>query len=210
MRVDDPFRQQLVQPPAGVALDSLLDELFGDDGRLGQTYAALVIYRGRVVGERYGGAIDHFDREPEPVSATTQLLSWSMAKSMLHAVVGMLVDDGRLELDAPADVPAWAAADDPRAAITLEQLLCMRDGLDFAEDYVDANRSDVIEMLFGSGTADVAGFAADRPSAAPPDTRFNYSSGTSNIVSGIVAAGPWSRRALQPVPYAAAVRARSG
>jgi len=63
----------------------------------------------------------------------------------------------------------------------------MRDGLDFAEDYVDADRSDVIHMLFGTGKGDVAAFAADRPLAAPPGERFNYSSGTSNIVSGVVA-----------------------
>jgi len=63
----------------------------------------------------------------------------------------------------------------------------MRDGLDFLEDYVDANRSDVIEMLFGAGAADTAAFAADRGLAAAPGERFNYSSGTSNIVSGIVA-----------------------
>ena len=40
--------------------------------------------------------------------------------------------------------PAWR--DDERSAITLEHLLCMQDGLDFAEDYVDAGVSNVIEM----------------------------------------------------------------
>ncbi len=63
----------------------------------------------------------------------------------------------------------------------------MRDGLAFTEDYVDAGQSDVIEMLFGSGQGDVAGFAADRPLAHSIGTVFNYSSGTSNIISGIVA-----------------------
>ncbi len=63
----------------------------------------------------------------------------------------------------------------------------MRDGLDWTEDYVDDRVSDVIQMLFGDHQSDVAHFAADRSLAAPPDTRFNYSSGTSNIVSGIVA-----------------------
>jgi CubicO group peptidase (beta-lactamase class C family) len=121
------------------------------------------------------------------VTAETTLLSWSMAKSMLHAVVGMLVADGQLALDAPAAVPEWADPGDPRHAITLRQLLAMRDGLDFAEDYVDGELSDTIEMLFGAGQADMAHFAADRPLAAPPGTRFNYSSGTSNIISGIVA-----------------------
>jgi CubicO group peptidase (beta-lactamase class C family) len=63
----------------------------------------------------------------------------------------------------------------------------MRDGLDFVEDYVDERVSDVIEMLFGTGQADVAHFAADRPLAAPPGEHFNYSSGTSNIISSVVA-----------------------
>jgi CubicO group peptidase (beta-lactamase class C family) len=84
-------------------------------------------------------------------------------------------------------VPQWQAEGDPRAGITLEHLLAMRDGLAFAEDYVDAGVSDVMEMLFGRGAADTAAFAADRPLAAAPGERFNYSSGTTNVVSGIVA-----------------------
>ena len=171
----------------GVDLDPLLDEVFDDGGLLARSFAVLVVHGGRLVAERYQGALEHFDRPPTPVTAETTLLSWSMAKSMLHAVVGMLVADGRLALDAPAAVPEWADPGDPRHAITLRQLLAMRDGLDFAEDYVDGEVSDTIEMLFGDGQADMAHFAADRPLAAPPGTRFNYSSGTSNIISGIVA-----------------------
>ena len=63
----------------------------------------------------------------------------------------------------------------------------MRDGLNFLEEYEDPEQSDVLQMLFGKGQQDMATFAADRPLAVPPGTRFNYSSGTSNIVSGIVA-----------------------
>ena len=63
----------------------------------------------------------------------------------------------------------------------------MRYGLDFVEEYEDAETSDVLQMLFGRGQRDMAAFAADRPLAAPPGTRFNYSSGTSNIIVGIVA-----------------------
>jgi CubicO group peptidase (beta-lactamase class C family) len=99
----------------------------------------------------------------------------------------VLVGDGRLATDEPAGVVAWQEEGDPRRAVTLEDLLDMRDGLAWAEDYVDAGISDVIEMLFGSGQDDVAGFAADRELAAPPGSRFNYSSGTSNIVSSLVA-----------------------
>lgn len=168
------------------AIDALVDDLMADTETYGTTYAVLVIQHGRLLVERYGGAIPHFDRPPEPVGPTTQLLSWSMAKSILHAAVGVLIGEGKLELDAPANVPAWhASADDPRATVTLEHLLSMRDGLDFAEDYVDARVSDVIEMLFGAGKDDVAAYAEARPLRHPPDTHFNYSSGTSNIVSAI-------------------------
>jgi len=172
--------------PTGVELAPLLDQVFDDAGPLATSYAVVVVQHGAVVAERYQGRLEHFDRPPEPVTAQTRLLSWSMAKSMLHAVIGMLVGDGLLELRAPADVPEWAAADDPRHAITLHHLLAMRDGLDFVEDYVDERVSDVIEMLFGAGQADMAHFAADRPLAAAPGERFNYSSGTSNIISSVV------------------------
>jgi CubicO group peptidase (beta-lactamase class C family) len=174
----------VAEPPAGVDVDGLLDEVFGG-GPFGTTYAVVMAQGGRLVAERYGGAITHWDGPDEPVVPGTQLLSWSMAKSFLHAAVGILVGDGHLDVDAPAPVPAWAG--DERAAITLDHLLSMRDGLAFAEDYVDAQVSDVIEMLFGSGKDDVAAYAIDRPRRAAPDERFNYSSGTSNIVSSIVA-----------------------
>ena len=184
-------------------LDALLDEVCDDNGPLATTYAVVVVHRGAVVAERYQGQLEHFDRPPDPVTRETPLLSWSMAKSMLHAVVGTLVGDGWLDLDTPTDVPEWTALDDPRHAITLRQLLAMRDGLDFVEDYVDERVSDVIEMLFGAGQGDMAHFAADRPLAAPPGTRFNYSSGTSNIISAAVA-----RVVGTGVPYTQFLRQR--
>lgn len=179
----------VAEPVDAVArpLHDLLDDITTDTVRYGTTFAVGVVHRGRLIAERYGGQLEHWDRPHEPVEATTPLLSWSMAKSMLHAVVGMLVDEGRLALDQPPPVPEWADPGDPRAAITLEHLLAMRDGLAFSEVYDDTGTSDVIDMLFGPGQPDMAHFAADRPVAHPPDTAFNYSSGTSNIVSGVVA-----------------------
>lgn len=169
------------EPTAG--LREVVDEVFSDEDLYGTTYAVAVAQGGRLLLERYGGELPHFDRPPEPVEPGTPLLSWSMAKSVLHAAVGILVGAGRLDLESPAGVPGW---DDARAEITLDQLLQMRDGLEWAEDYVDAGVSDVIEMLFGSGSEDVAGYAEARPLAHPPGTVFNYSSGTSNIVSAVV------------------------
>lgn len=157
-------------------LDACVEALADRPGDDDVTQAVLVVHRGALVAEHYGPEVD----------AGTTLQSWSMAKSILHALVGVLVGDGRLDLDAPAPVPEWRGADDPRAAITLRQLLAMRDGLDFTEDYVDEGVSDVMEMLWGRGRDDVAAYAAGRPALAPPGARFNYSSGTSNIVARLV------------------------
>ena len=176
------------RPPVAVstALEQLLDEAFDTSGPLTDTYAVVVVHRSRLVAERYGG-FDPRSSGTTPNGSGTTLLSWSMAKSMLHAVVGMLVGEKRLILDAPAAIPQWSDPDDRRRAITLEQLLEMRSGLAFAEDYVDRGVSDVMEMLWGSGSDDVAAFAADRPLVADPGSLFHYSSGTTNIISGIVA-----------------------
>jgi CubicO group peptidase (beta-lactamase class C family) len=173
--------------PPGVELRRLMDDAFDPEGPLHQTYAVVIVHHGRLVFERYDGLLPQWDKPGKPVGRETPLLSWSMAKSMLHAVVGMLVAEGRLAPDEPAPVPQWDNPGDPRRAITLQHLLDMRDGLDFTEDYVDADASDVLQMLFGEGRHDMAAFAADRPLASGPGTRFNYSSGTSNVISGIVA-----------------------
>ena len=178
--------------PDGVDLDRLMDAAFDPEGPLRDTYAAACVLGGRLVHERYGGILPRFDGPGRPVAADTPLLSWSVAKSFLHAVVGMLVMDGILDPAERADVPAWGGAGDPRRDITLADLLAMRDGLSFFEEYEDPETSDVIQMLFGRGQADMAAFAAKRPLAHQPGTRFNYSTGTSVILSGIVA------RALGP------------
>ncbi|MDE0801879.1 MAG: serine hydrolase [Acidimicrobiales bacterium] len=172
--------------PAGVALEPLLDEIMDPDGSLTRTRAVVVIRNGALIAERYGDRTDVWGQVTgDPVDASTPLISWSMAKSMLHAVVGMLVDEGRLRLDAPAAVDEWA--DDERSAITLNQLLEMRDGLSFVEDYdAGAGGSHVVDMLFGAGATDTGAFTAARPLAHAPGSTFNYSSGTTNIISRIV------------------------
>lgn len=171
----------------GGGIDEVVEPLFTDADRFGQTFALLVVHEGRLVFERYAGEVERWDGPNEPVTETTGLLSWSLAKSVLHATVGTLVLDGRLDVDAPTGLDAWQAADDPRGEITLQDLLEMRDGLDFAEVYEIDKGSDVVEMLFGAGQQDMSGYAATKPLAAPPGSRYSYSSGTSNIISRLVA-----------------------
>jgi CubicO group peptidase (beta-lactamase class C family) len=137
-------------------LAELLARPFGDDSppELGLTHAVLVAHRGAIVGEAYGpGFLSDFEvlegKVQEPVTADTSLISWSMAKSMLQAAIGVAVREGRLDIRTPPPVPEWAAPEDPRQVITWENLLHMTSGLAWIEDYVDGTGSDVIEMLFG-------------------------------------------------------------
>ncbi|MFX7949424.1 serine hydrolase, partial [Acinetobacter baumannii] len=90
----------------------------------------------RLVFERYGGGFGPDDTQP----------SWSMAKSITHALVGLLIADGKLSLQAPLLPPEWRTPGDPRGAITLDHLLRMSSGLTFVEDYVPDHPSDVIQM----------------------------------------------------------------
>jgi CubicO group peptidase (beta-lactamase class C family) len=151
------------------------DAAFAPGSGHGETLALLVVQGGRLVFERYADGKRAADTFP----------SWSMAKSMLHAAVGMLVAEGRLDLGAPAPVATWRRDGDRRGAITLEHLLRMVDGLDFVEVYEATGRSDVVEMLFAAGKDDVAGYAIARPLVHAPGAYWNYSSGTSNIVARI-------------------------
>ena len=164
------------EPPAGfdrTRFAALTDAAFGATDHLGETHALLVVQEGRIVAERYGQGFD----------AASTHHSWSKAKSITHALVGLLVGDGKLDIAAAADVPDWRTAQDPRGAITLDQLLRMSSGLAWVEEYVPGNPSDVIAMLFGEGQNDVAAFAAAAPLAHAPGGFFYYSSGTTNIVA---------------------------
>jgi CubicO group peptidase (beta-lactamase class C family) len=163
------------------ALARVFEQPWPDD--FGETSALVVVHRGRLVREQYA---------PE-LNARSTLISWSMAKSILQCAVGVLVREGRCDVQRAADVPEWSERGDPRSDLTLDQLLRMSSGLHFVEDYVDEIGSDCLRMLFGRGKEDVAAYAAAQPLEHPPDSFWNYSSGTSNIVSravgGVVGGG---------------------
>lgn len=156
------------------ALESVLDRAFDEPDEFShrQTRAIVVLHRGRLVAERYA----------EPFGPDTPLLGWSMTKSITNALIGILVADGALALDAPAPVPEWREPGDVRGAITLRHLLQMSSGLDFAEFY--APGSDATRMLFTEYSA--GAFAAGAGLAYPAGTHWSYSSGTSNILARIV------------------------
>lgn len=166
------------------AIGAAADSLFAPNAPHGTSLALVVQVDGEVVFERYGTQPDTPFGPGEPVDAGTTLISWSMAKSITHAAVGLLVAEGALDVDAPAPVADWRGTE--KASITLQHLLTMSSGLEFVEDYVDAGVSHCIEMLFGAGRDDMAAYAAALPLAHAPGSHWNYSSGTTNIVAAIV------------------------
>jgi CubicO group peptidase (beta-lactamase class C family) len=165
-------------------LVTVADGLFREGAAHGRSLALVVRHRDEVVLERYGHEPDTVFGPGGPVSAESTLISWSMAKSITHAAVGIAVGDGLLEVDAPAPVAAWRGTD--KEAITLLDLLEMRSGLEFVEDYVDDSVSHCLEMLYGAGKDDMAAYAAGLPLVHPAGAEWNYSSGTTNIVSRVV------------------------
>lgn len=154
------------------AVSAALDEAFAEPGAIPsrRTRAVVVVQNGRVIAERYAPGY----------GADSPLPGWSMTKSVVNALVGVLVRQGRLALDEPLQVPEWATVGDPRGAITLRQALQMSSGLRFSESYGNP-LGDVLWMLFGTG--DAAHFAAGKPLAAPSGTRWSYASGTTNIIA---------------------------
>jgi CubicO group peptidase (beta-lactamase class C family) len=155
-----------------------LNQILADDRLAGPgARALLVIDHGRIVAERYAPGF----------SATTPLLGWSMSKSVIAGLVGMLVKDGRLTLE---QAGLWAAGDG-RERIRIADLLAMSSGLQWNEGY--GSVSDVTDMLYLQG--DMAAFARSKRLASPIGTEWKYSSGTAVILSRIVqdAAAPDAR-----------------
>ncbi len=152
-----------------------VDDLFTKDD-IGETRAVLVMVDGKLAAERYGEGYD----------PKTRFISWSMAKTITAALVGMMVADGRLSLDEPAPVPLWQRTGDPRAEITLRHLLQMSAGLNHTEAGDPPYDSSEVRMLFLDGRDDMARWAKEQPLEADPGAKFEYSSNTTVILADIV------------------------
>ncbi len=153
-----------------------VDALFSKDDTA-ETRAVLVLYKGRIVAERYAPGYHE----------NTRFISWSMAKTITGVMIGMLVADGRLRLDESVPIPAWQRPGDPRGEITLRQLLQMRSGLRHVEAEGPPYRTDTARMLFLDGRGDMAAYAEAQPLEAEPGRQWEYSSATSVILADLAA-----------------------
>ncbi len=142
------------------------------DPSLGETRALLVVQHGIIVAEAYA---------PD-ITAQTRLVSWSMAKSITQALVGVAVGDGSVDIDQAMGNPRWQSGD-PRGAITWRQWLNMTDGLAYREMRTGPTTNDAAKMTFGEGRHDVIAYAAALPLAHTPGTVWNYNSAGTNLVA---------------------------
>ena len=134
-----------------------------------KTRAVVVIYKDQIIAEKYTNGFDKNSR----------ILGWSMTKSVTSAVVGILEKQGRVSLNQKNLFEEW---DDERSEITLNNLLQMNSGLEWVEDY--NTMSDVTEMLFLE--KDMTRTQLEKPLIGKPNNSWNYSSGTTNLVSGFI------------------------
>jgi CubicO group peptidase (beta-lactamase class C family) len=119
-------------------------------------------------------------------SDTNRFISWSMAKTITGLLIGALVEDGKLSLNAPAPVAEWHQPGDPRAAITLRQMLQMSSGLQHIEVGDPVENSDTNQTLFVDHTDAMAAASIAHPLTSQPGTKFEYSSLTTLILSEII------------------------
>jgi CubicO group peptidase (beta-lactamase class C family) len=127
----------------------------------------MVVHKGIPVVEAYQPQFD----------AKTRFLSWSMAKSFTNTLAGIMVKDGKWDINQPMNISEWQK--DERKQITYNNLMQAESGLLWNEDY--GNRSDVTVMLYCEN--DFARFVFDQPLEAPVGSKWYYSSGNPNVVT---------------------------
>ncbi|KYH02588.1 serine hydrolase [Bradyrhizobium sp. DOA1] len=168
-----------IVPPQNEALAVALDRAFAEPAQppYRRTRAVVVMKAGRIIAERYADGIG-----PE-----TQLLGFSMTKSVMSALTGILVRQGKLKLDGPAPIAAWKNPDDPRHAITVDQLLRHTAGLALGNS-LQASLASALEpvnrMKFVE--TDMAAYATSISLATAPGTAWNYHDGNTVILSHLI------------------------
>jgi CubicO group peptidase (beta-lactamase class C family) len=122
---------------------------------------ALLIWRdGALAYEHYAEGFD----------AASPLHAFSMGKTVLGLAYGLAVDKGVVSVTDPLSLHLEEWRDDPRGAITLEQLLQMRSGLKLYS--LEQGDPQAIHLVFGEAITEAA---LATPLESAPGERFEYS-----------------------------------
>lgn len=152
-------------------LNAVVDNAFDAKGKKDKrTRSVIVIYKDKIIAEKYA---DGFTKN-------SRILGWSMTKSWTATFFGILQKQDKIDIMKPAPIAEWK--NDERAKITINDLLHMNSGLEWEEDY--GKISDVTQMLFIAEDMTIP--QIDKPLVGKPNSTWNYSSGTTNLLSGIL------------------------
>lgn len=158
-----------VEPaPAGVDMARVaqaVDAAF--EPAAGTTSAFVVTHKGRLLRERYMAGF----------GPSTQLESWSMGKSVIGTLMGVLIQQGTYQLDQPAPIPEWQAPGDPRQQIRISDLLRMSSGLRIKapdDPDFDPNGTYPDHTYMYTGRVNTFNYAATRPLQWPPGAVGRY------------------------------------
>ncbi|MFM9989519.1 serine hydrolase domain-containing protein [Flavobacterium sp.] len=152
-------------------LDKAVANAFDKKGeKKKRTRALLVIYKDKIIAEKYDTGF----------TKDSKILGWSMTKSITATYFGILQKQGKFDINKPAPIAEWQ--NDERKNITTNDLLHMNSGLEWEEDYEKI--SDATKMLFQA--EDMSKSQVVKPAKFKPNTHWNYSSGTTNLLSGIL------------------------
>ena len=163
-----------VVEPSDLKLKAALDHAFEEPATppFPRTKAVVVVRDGSVIAERYADGI----------GVDTPLPGFSMTKSVVNALIGILTQQGLVTPSFPAPVPEWRGSTDPRREIEVEHLMRMTSGL--ALDETNSGFDPSSQMVYLHD--DTAGFAAKAAMIAPPGTRWAYSSPTTQLLARII------------------------
>ena len=162
-----------VVEPSDPALKAALDHAFEERAEppFRRTRAVVVVHDGKVIAERYAPGI----------GIDTQLSGFSMTKSVINALIGVLTQHGLTSPSMPAPIPEWRGADDPRREIEVEHLMRMTTGLDLDQTDTGFDPSSLIYL-----EEDMSAYATRAKMIAPLGTRFHYSGATTQILARII------------------------
>ena len=160
--------------PTDARLKAALDHAFEEPATppLRRTHAVVVVQDGKVIAERYAAG----------VGTETPLRGFSMTKSVINALIGVLTQQGLVTPSFPAPISEWRGATDPRREIEVEHLMRMTSGLALDETNTGFDPSSQMVYLHD----DMAGFAVKAPLIAPPGDRWAYSSPSTQILARII------------------------
>ena len=152
-------------------LNAAVASAFDTKGELKKrTRSLLVIYKDKIIAEKYDTGF----------TKNSRILGWSMTKSITSALFGVLEKQRKFDIDAPAPISEWK--NDSRKLITTSDLLHMNSGLQWEENY--STICDATKMLFQA--EDMTRSQLEKPAKHKPNTNWYYSSGTTNLLSGIL------------------------